>query len=101
MISDGTILRHIERQSKRMASFKQLVRELGIHGPARRELRERLERLVKSGELVAAGDDRYSLPQAARSNVVAGRLSLHRDGYGFVTPEDAALREKLTGDVYI
>ncbi|MGH9554651.1 MAG: ribonuclease R family protein, partial [Terriglobales bacterium] len=58
-------------------------------------------RLAKGGELVATGDDRYSLPQAARSNVVAGRLSLHRDGYGFVTPEDAALREKLTGDVYI
>jgi ribonuclease R len=101
MISDSTILRHIERQPRRTASFKQLVRELGIQGAARRELRERLERLVARGELTAVGDDRYALPQAARSNVVAGRLSLHRDGYGFVTPEDAALREKLTGDVYV
>ncbi|MGH9508499.1 MAG: ribonuclease R family protein [Terriglobales bacterium] len=101
MISDNTILRHIERQPRRTASFKQLVRELGIHGAARRELRERLEHLVKRGEIFAAGEDRYSLPQPARANVVAGRLSLHRDGYGFVTPEDAALREKLTGDIYI
>ncbi len=101
MISDATILRHIDRQPKRAAGFKQLVRELGIPGAARRDLRDRLERLVSRGELVAAGSDGYALPQTARSNVVAGRLSLHRDGYGFVTPESAALREKLTGDVYI
>ncbi len=101
MIADATILRHIERQPKRMASFKQLVRELGVHGVARRELRDRLEHLVQRGTLTAAGDDRYSIPQPARANVVAGRLSLHRDGFGFVTPENAALREKLTGDVFI
>ena len=101
MISDATILRHLERQPKRAAGFKQLVHELGIPGAARRDLRDRLERLVLRGDLVAAGSDGYALPQATRSNVVTGRLSLHRDGYGFVTPEGAALREKLTGDVYI
>ncbi len=101
MISDATILRHIERQPKRAAGFKQLVRELGIPGAARREFRDRLEQMVSRGELVAAGSDGFALPQAGRSNVIAGKLSLHRDGYGFVTPDNAALREKLTGDVYI
>lgn len=101
MIADNTILRHIERQPKRTASFKQLVRELGVHGAARRALSDRLEHLVQRGTLTAIGDDRYALPQPARANVVAGRLSLHRDGFGFVTPEDAVLREKLTGDVFI
>ncbi len=101
MISDATILRHLERQPKRAAGFKQLVRELAAQGAARRELRERLERLVTRGELIAAGSDGYALPQPAKSNVVAGRLSLHRDGFGFVTPENAALREKLAGDVFI
>ncbi len=101
MISDARIVRHIERQPKRAASFKQLVRELGAEGAARRELRERLEGLVARGELISTGSDSYALPQAARSNAIAGRLSLHRDGFGFVTLEDAALREKLSGDVFI
>jgi len=32
MLSDSTILKHIARQPKRSAGFKQLVRELGLHG---------------------------------------------------------------------
>ena len=43
MISDAAILKKIERQPKRTAGFKQLVREMGIHGDARRELSERLK----------------------------------------------------------
>ena len=38
MLSDSTILKHIARQPKRSAGFKQLVRELGLHGNARGEL---------------------------------------------------------------
>ena len=35
MLSDSAILKHIARQPKRSAGFKQLVRELGLHGEAR------------------------------------------------------------------
>ena len=38
MLSDSTILKHIARQPKRAAGFKQLVRELGLRGDERREL---------------------------------------------------------------
>ncbi len=34
-------------------------------------------------------------------NVVNGRLSMHRDGYGFVIPESESLRGKLAGDIFI
>jgi ribonuclease R len=34
-------------------------------------------------------------------NVIHGRLSMHRDGYGFVIPESTKLRSKLDGDVFI
>ncbi|MGH9670475.1 MAG: ribonuclease R family protein [Terriglobales bacterium] len=34
-------------------------------------------------------------------NEVTGRLSMHRDGYGFVIPESEALRTKLSGDIFI
>ena len=50
--------------------------------------------------------DRYALPQAAADkNLVAGRLTMHRDGFGFVIPDakslSPALKSKLAGDIFI
>jgi ribonuclease R len=106
VLSDATILKHIARQSKRQAGYKQLVRELGLHGDERRELASRLDKLVKSGALIPGGSDRYALPQAASdTNLIAGRLSMHRDGFGFVIPDaqrlNANLKSKLAGDIFI
>ncbi len=106
MLSDSAILKKIERQPKRMAGFKQLVRELGLHGDERRELNERLDRMVASGQLKQVDSDRYALPQAAAGkNMLVGRLSMHRDGFGFVTPDanslDPSLKARLAGDVFI
>ena len=106
MLSDSSILKHLARQPKRSASFKQLVRELGLHGSERRELDERLRKLVASGEIVQIESDRYALPQAAPSkNAVAGRLTMHRDGFGFVIVDAATLppgfKSRITGDIFI
>jgi ribonuclease R len=106
MLSDSIILKHIARQPKRAAGFKQLVRELGLHGVERRELDEHLQKLVGSGALIQGDSDRYELPQAAADkNLVAGRLTMHRDGFGFVIPDakslSAALKARLTGDIFI
>jgi ribonuclease R len=106
MISDAAILKKIEHQPKRTAGFKQLVRELGIHGDARRELSERLKRLVSSKQLVQVDSDRYAIPQAATNkNLIVGRLSMHRDGFGFVIPDatslDERLKARLSGDIFI
>jgi len=106
MPSDSTILSHIARQSKRQAGYKQLVRELGLHGEERRELNDQLHKLVKSGQLIPIDSDRYQLPQAAADkNLIAGRLSMHRDGFGFVIPDAKSLggplKGKLSGDIFI
>src|SRR5437667_6498783 len=106
MISEEIILRKIERQPKRSAKFKQLTRELGVHGAARRELADKLDKLVADGQLLRVASDHYAIPQAAaRNNTVIGRLSMHRDGYGFVTPDPSAmderLKSKLSGDLFI
>src|SRR5271165_3235867 len=106
MLSDSTILKHIARQPKRAAGFKQLVRELGLHGDERRELDSLLQKMVARGTLIHADSDRYSLPQAAADkNLVAGRLTMHRDGFGFVIPDSKSLspslRARLTGDIFI
>jgi ribonuclease R len=106
MLSDSIILKHIARQPKRSAGFKQLVRELGLHGDERRELDAHLRKLVGSGALIQAESDRYSLPSAAADkNLVAGRLTMHRDGFGFVIPDSKSLspslKARLTGDIFI
>ncbi len=106
MLSDSAILKHIARQPKGTAGFKQLVRELGLHGDERRELNDRLRRLVAGGALISVDSDRYALPQAAADkNLVVGRLSMHRDGFGFVIPDasslPAAFKSRLAGDIFI
>ncbi len=106
MLSDAAILKKIERQPKRTAGFKQMVRELGVRGDARRELSERLQHLVASGQLRQVDSDRYAIPQAATAkNMAVGRLSMHRDGFGFVIPEpgslDERLKARLSGDIFI
>ena len=106
MISDSDILRHINRQSRHTAGFKQLVRELGLHGETRRELQERLDKLAAGGQLVQVDSDRYAIPKAAAGkNLVVGRLSMHRDGFGFVLPDasslDERLKSQLAGDIFV
>jgi ribonuclease R len=105
MLSDAIILKHIAHQSKRQAGYKQLVRELGLHGEERRQLNDHLHKLVRSGQLVPIDSDHYQLPQAAADkNFIAGRLSMHRDGFGFVIPDPKSLgqlKSKLAGDIFI
>jgi ribonuclease R len=106
MLSDSAILKKIEQQPKRTAGFKQMTRELGVHGDARRELFERLKHLVSTGQLQQVGPDRYAIPQTASGkNMAVGRLSMHRDGFGFVIPEanslEPRLKERLVGDIFI
>jgi ribonuclease R len=106
MLSDSAILRHIARQPKKTASHKQLLRELGVKGEARRELTDRLYALVSKGELLHVDGERYAIPQTAKGrNLLVGRLTMHRDGFGFVIPEatslDDSLKARLAGDVFI
>src|SRR5579863_5161304 len=106
MLSDSAILKKVERQPKQTAGFKQLVREMGLHGDARRDLSDRLERLVASGQLIQVDSGHYALPQPATGkNMVVGKLSMHRDGFGFVLPDPTSLNEslksRLSGDIFI
>ena len=94
-MTDRDLLRRIEKQAGEKAGYKQLIRELGLGGgKERRELLEQLERLTTLGELVKVDREHWMLrknvAKAAvghtRENLVAGRLDLHRDGFGFVRP---------------
>jgi len=105
MLSDSAILQKIGHQPKCSASFKQLVRELGLRSEQRRELDQRLERMVANGQILKVDSGRYALPAARKSNTVVGRLSMHRDGYGFVIPDpkslEPRLKNQLAGDIFV
>ncbi|WP_158749192.1 ribonuclease R family protein [Acidobacterium sp. S8] len=92
-MTDRELIRHIERSAGQRAGYKQLVREFGLGGGReRRLLLEHLARLTARGDLVKLDRDFWGIPRAvaARDNLLAGRLDLHRDGFGFVRPTDRA-----------
>jgi len=115
--TDRELLRRIERSAGRRAGYKQLVRELGLGGGReRRLLLEQLARITARGELVKTELEQWALPQASfektarptrsdaisgerqplratRDRLLAGRLDLHRDGYGFVRPNGSTNRD--------
>jgi ribonuclease R len=106
MLSDSIILKKIQRQPKQTAGYKTLVRELGLHGAERKELSGRLQKLLSSGQLVQVDSERYGIPQAAAGkNMITGKLSVHRDGFGFVMPDSKSLsgtlKAQLSGDIFI
>src|SRR5271165_5631509 len=97
-MNDRELIAHIARSAGGKAGYKQLVRELGLGGGReRRLLLEQLARITARGELMKLDREMWAIPRAAtggtgtggagtRDNLIAGRVDLHRDGYGFVRP---------------
>jgi ribonuclease R len=102
VLNESRVLQQIEKSPHQSAGYKQLLRELSLRGGERRELQEMLDSLVKRGKLLETGRDRYTLAKAAANkNMVIGKLTMHRDGYGFVIPESEEVRGSIEGDIYI
>ncbi len=97
-MKEQDLLDHIARLPHGRASFKQLVRELGARGAGRQLLEALLEQLVKRGRLIELRGGQYVLPGRTQQ-FATGRLSMHRDGYGFVSP--AAEVPGISGDIFI
>ena len=114
--TDRELIQRIERSAGQRAGYKQLVRELGLGGGReRRLLLEQLARITARGALVKIDTDYWSTPSAVpaktarasrsssgppameqhptRDRLLAGRIDLHRDGYGFVRPTGSSNRE--------
>jgi len=73
---------------------EELAKRLGVSGDDSLEiLRRRLQAMVRDGQLVRNRRGAYGLPQ--RMDLVAGRISAHPDGYGFVMPDEG------DGDLYL
>jgi ribonuclease R len=102
-MTDQELLAKIARSAGQKGGYKQLVRELSLGGGReRRLLLEQLARLTARGALVKLDREHWGIPRTAagtRDNLAAGRLDLHRDGYGFVRPN--ARQAVGTDDIFI
>ena len=82
-ITKKHILSHFKQQEG-VIPFDALLRAFGGRH-VKRELKNMLEDMAEDGELVRLKGNSYSLP--GKMKTIRGRISVHRDGYGFVTPE--------------
>ncbi len=95
---DTALLEHIRNLPHARATYKQLVRELRLQGEKRDSLEDALDRLADKGLIVELRSGHYA---AVGSNpeYAAGRVSIHRDGFGFLIPDQ--VKENIPGDIFL
>src|SRR5437762_13915869 len=79
------VLALLARKDYRPLDRTDIARELGLTGTQRNAVRKTLRELERTGDIARIRKDRYVLP--AEADLVAGKLSIHQVGYGFLTPE--------------
>src|SRR5437870_2422591 len=79
------VLALLDRKGYRPLNKIDIARELGLTGTQRNALRKTLRELERAGAIAHIRKNRYVLP--AEADLVAGKLSIHQAGYGFLTPE--------------
>jgi ribonuclease R len=97
-MTDPALLDHITRLPHSRANFKQLVRETGAKGGTRTGLEAALARLTARGDLIELRGAQYAVTSRSREFAV-GRLTLHRDGYGFLISDHPV--QGVEGDIFI
>ncbi|MBV9224134.1 MAG: VacB/RNase II family 3'-5' exoribonuclease [Acidobacteriaceae bacterium] len=97
--NDRTLLEHIRALPHSRATYKQLVRELRLVGENRDTLEEALDRLTEKGLLVELRSGHF-IATGPESDYLTGRLSIHRDGFGFLIP-DHSTGQQAGGDVFL
>lgn len=97
-VNDTTLLAHIRELPHARATFKQLVREFGTRGQDREKLEAALERLAAKGDLIELRSGQFVSVEGS-AEYIAGRLSIHRDRYGFLIPDRRP--ERIQGDVFL
>ncbi len=77
-------------------TFRDVVRFLDLESDERRSLQRYLDELDSQEIIHRVKRGRYALP--SRESLVSGVLSCHRDGYGFLVPDD---RDTFKTDIFV
>jgi ribonuclease R len=117
-LSPQQVLKILSHSPAKTFRLRDLVVELGLRSSQARELKRILEELARERRIVSLRKSHYALAYKGRratgkarpgapdeetrslsSNIVAGRVIGHRDGYGFVVPD--VPDERSAFDIYI
>ena len=79
------VLALLARKDYRPLNKVDIARKVGLAGNELVALRKTLRELERAGEIARIRKNRYILP--AEADLVAGKLSIHQAGYGFLMPE--------------
>src|SRR5256886_947288 len=79
------VLALLARKDYRPLDRIDMARELGLAASERVALRKTLRQLERAGAIPRIRKNRYVLP--AEADLIAGKLSIHPAGYGFLSPE--------------
>ena len=97
-MDDAAVLEHISKLPKGRTSLKHLFRDFRLRGDQRDELEAIMERLAARGEIVELTAGHYILA-AGNREYITGRVSIHRDGFGFLIPDKPI--SGVVGDLYL
>ena len=79
---DAEILERLRRKGSRILTLRELTKALSVGEDDEVAFRERLDALERRGEIVRVRGEKYSAIEY--SNLVAGRLTVRPEGFGFV-----------------
>jgi ribonuclease R len=97
-LSDASLLAHIQKLPHGRATYKQLIKEFHATGEDRVKLDAGLDRLAANGDLVELRSGHF-IATAENPEYLTGKVSIHRDGYGFLIPDRASV--DFNGDVFL
>jgi ribonuclease R len=97
-MTDAVLLDHISKQPRGRTSLKQLYKDFHLRGEDRHVLEAGMERLAARGEIAEIAVGHY-IATAGNRDYVSGRISVHRDGFGFLIPDKPV--PGINGDVYL
>ncbi len=104
-INRNNILRALRENKGEPLQFRTLMQLFSVTKAGRTRFKTFVDELAAEGELLALKGNRYAM--VGEVATISGKLSTHRDGYGFVTPDDGGpdvfiparyLRENFHGD---
>jgi len=93
------ILKFLRKNAKKTFSERQIAHYFGLESGDYKSLRNELKELVLIGKVILHPDQHYS--NRDENKVLKGDLKVHRDGFGFLIPEDNEMEDVFIPERYM